>query len=186
MTSAAPSLTITYALPAVSLSGMSLSFGSQAQGSAGPGQAVTVTNTGAAPLIVSGAQVSGAQAGDYLIADGCQSPVAPGATCQIGVRFAPQATGASSAALTLISNAATAPGPIALSGTGTAPGTGPGRDPPDPPVQPDPRAQSDRAAPRVRAGRPGRSRARTPRWPGRYARSSSCRGASPRRPARGW
>jgi hypothetical protein len=44
--------------------------------------------------------------------------VAPGASCQIGVRFAPQAAGASSATVTLLTNAAPAPQAVALSGVG--------------------------------------------------------------------
>jgi hypothetical protein len=50
--------------------------------------------------------------------DRCDGGVAVGASCKIGVRFAPQAQGASSATLTISTNAPTQPAAIALSGTG--------------------------------------------------------------------
>jgi hypothetical protein len=77
-----------------------------------------VTNAGSAPLIVSGALLGGSHPDDYLISDRCQRPVAVGATCQIIVRFAPEAKGQRSATLKLLTNAATAPPRVALSGTG--------------------------------------------------------------------
>jgi hypothetical protein len=77
-----------------------------------------VTNHGSAPLIVSGVQLGGSKPDDYLISNRCQRPIAIGASCQIGVRFAPQAKGKSSATLTLLTNAKTAPPAVALSGTG--------------------------------------------------------------------
>lgn len=118
VTSNAPMVSITYAAPTADENTSSLSFGTQPQGTAGTEQDVTVTNNGSAPLVVSGYSVSGSDPGDYLIDDQCQSPVNPGSSCQIGVRFAPQAAGASSASLTLETNAATAPGAVSLSGTG--------------------------------------------------------------------
>jgi hypothetical protein len=69
-------------------------------------------------LIVSGTLVGGSNPGDYLVDDGCQRPVAPGSSCNVGVRFSPQAQGASSATLTLLTNAAAAPAAVSLSGTG--------------------------------------------------------------------
>ena len=124
LTTAGPSVTITYGTATADLSTNSLALGSEAQGSSGVEQAVTVADNGDAPLIVSGVQAGGADPGDYLISDRCQTPVAPGSSCQIGVRLDPQQQGASSATLTLLTDAPTAPGPVALSGTGTAPTTG--------------------------------------------------------------
>ena len=56
-----------------------------------------------------------------MINDRCQQPVPPGASGQVGVRFAPQRLGASSASLTLLTNAPSAPAAVALSGTGGPP-----------------------------------------------------------------
>jgi hypothetical protein len=81
-------------------------------------QTLTVHNGGAAPLVVSGFELGGADPDDYLLGDGCQAPIAVGASCRIGVRFAPQAQGPSTATLTLQTNAPTAPASVQLSGTG--------------------------------------------------------------------
>jgi hypothetical protein len=81
-------------------------------------QAVTVTNRGTLPLGVSGVTISGAQAADFQARPGCAVPVPPGASCQIVVRFAPQASGYRSATLTVMSNAQ--PGTIRLRGVGLA------------------------------------------------------------------
>jgi hypothetical protein len=125
VTSDAASVTITVVPgPAASVSASSLSLGSEPTGSVGREQTVTVTNDGGSPLDIAGVQPGGANPGDYLVIDGCIAPVAPGASCQLGVRFAPQAAGASSATLTIVSNAASALA-VNVSGTGTAPTTGP-------------------------------------------------------------
>ena len=118
-TAAAASVAITYAVPTAALSTQAISFaGTQPQGLASAEQLLTVSNNGSAPLIVSAASLSGANPGDYLINDRCQSPVNAGANCVVGVRFAPQAQGASSATLALQTNATTQPAPVTLSGMG--------------------------------------------------------------------
>jgi hypothetical protein len=124
-TSVAPKVTIRYAVPTADVSRTSLTFATQPQSTVSPEQTITVTNNGSADLIVSGAVLGGTKPGDYLIDNGCQQPVAAAATCTIGVRFAPQAQGASSATLTLLTNAPTAPSTISLSGTGGALPQGP-------------------------------------------------------------
>jgi hypothetical protein len=124
VTSAPAGVTISYGTPTADLGPAPSRFGSQPVGDVSAQQTVTVTNHGAASLIVSGVQTGGTDPGDYLIADDCGEPVAPGDSCQIGVRFAPQALGASAATLTIDSNAPTAPAPVALSGTGIAAATG--------------------------------------------------------------
>jgi hypothetical protein len=125
VTSDAASVTIAVVPgPAASVSASSLSLGSEPMGSVGREQTVTVTNNGGSPLDIAGVQPGGANPGDYLVIDGCIAPVAPGASCQLGVRFAPQAAGASSATLTIVSNAASALA-VNVSGTGTAPTIGP-------------------------------------------------------------
>jgi hypothetical protein len=113
-----PSVTIVYAGPSAEASATSLSFGSQPQGSVGPEQVLTLTNRGGSPLIVSGALLAGANAGDYLIGNRCQQPVDPGSSCEIGIRLSPEAQGARSASLTVLSNAANAVPLVSLTGTG--------------------------------------------------------------------
>ena len=125
LTGESAGVSITYAAPTVTVSPGALPFGTEPQGVAGPQQSLTLTNSGAADLVVSGVSLGGADPGDYLIHNGCREPVAPGASCQVGVRFAPQVGGPSAATLTLQSNAVTAPAAVALSGTGGALPQGP-------------------------------------------------------------
>ena len=128
-TASPASVTITYAVPlepAATFSTQSLAFPRTRAQAVSPQLTLTVTNSGAAPLVISGVQTGGTNPGDYLIDDVCQQPVAPGSSCQIGVRFAPQAAGTRTATLTVLSNAPTAPAAVTLSGTGGRPGRGAG------------------------------------------------------------
>jgi hypothetical protein len=53
-----------------------------------------------------------------LLSNRCQQPVAAGSSCEVGVRFDPQASGDRTASLTLLTNAHGAPKTVALSGLG--------------------------------------------------------------------
>ena len=121
-TSAAAEVLISYDAPTVSANVPSLSFGTVAQGTLSAQQQVTLTNNGSAPLVVSGWSLgpgtSLSDPGDYLIDDECQAAVGVGQSCSFGVRFAPQGSGASGAALSIRSNAAGAPVTAQLSGAG--------------------------------------------------------------------
>jgi hypothetical protein len=92
--------------------------GSQPQGTASAVQRVTVANNGSAPLVVSSTTVTGTDQADYLVFNECQTPIEPGDSCAIAVRFNPQASGSSSASLSLQTNALVSPSSIALSGAG--------------------------------------------------------------------
>ena len=84
-------------------------------------QTITVTNTGDQPLDIGQATVTGANAGDFTVAnDGCSTQTINGGdTCQVDVHFAPTARGAETATLTLPSNDAGSPATVTLTGTGT-------------------------------------------------------------------
>jgi hypothetical protein len=117
-TSAGASVSITYPVPTADVSPGTLAFSTTPQGSASTAMPVTVANNGSADLIVSALAVTGANPSDYLISDGCENPVPAGDQCTLAIRFDPAAPGASSATLTLTTNAPTAPGTVSLSGTG--------------------------------------------------------------------
>ncbi len=89
----------------------SLAFGTPGaipQGAVSAPQTVTITNDGAAPLVVDGFDFTGANPGDYFTGqDTCSAPVARGDTCTVAVRFAPQAQGTRTATLAVVSNAGT-------------------------------------------------------------------------------
>jgi len=103
----------------LSLSTTSLSFGGQNVGSQSSDQMVTVTNTGGANLAFSGINVGA----DFTI-DAAQTTcttsvmVAPNASCQVALAFAPATIGALSGTLVLTDNTASSPQSVNLSGQG--------------------------------------------------------------------
>jgi hypothetical protein len=116
LTSASPAVSFTYAAPKVQQDLTAMRFGEEATGSLSKPQTLVVSNDGSAPLIVSGVVLEGRDPDDFVVGNRCQEPVAPGASCHVGVRFAPQQQGARSATLTLLTNAVVAPEPVKLSG----------------------------------------------------------------------
>lgn len=107
--------------PTVTVGGGPLTFGSAGapvpQGTLSPAQTVTLTNDGPGPLQVAGIVFGGTHPDDFTLgSDSCRAPLAPGASCELRVRFAPQAEGARTATMTVLSNA-TGVTPVALSGT---------------------------------------------------------------------
>ena len=104
-----------------SVSPAGLAFGSQLTGTASAPRSVTVTNSGPAPLSISGDSLTGAGA-FHTTTDNCAgATLAAGASCQTVLDFAPTAPGAATASLALQSTAANALAPVALSGSGLTP-----------------------------------------------------------------
>ena len=112
--------------PAASLSTAAISFaGTQSAGTISAAQTVTLTNLGGAPLSVGGVFLGAPDPQDFLVdATNCAfaTPLGPGNSCQIQVRFVPQSRGAKSAVLNVVDSAADSPQTVALSGrAGSAP-----------------------------------------------------------------
>ncbi|MFO1414878.1 MAG: choice-of-anchor D domain-containing protein [Burkholderiales bacterium] len=105
------------AAPNLAASPTSLAFGSVTIGSSAPAQTVTVTNTGGAQA--TGVSVASANAKFPLSANTCGAALNAGASCTFGVGYAPSATGADSAHVT-VSYTGGATVSVAVSGTGTA------------------------------------------------------------------
>jgi len=101
--------------PIATLSPTSLNFGDIASGSLSSPQSVMLTNSGNAPLVLSGATATG----EYTVSNGCGGSIAIGATCSVDISFAPTTVGPGVGALTLSDNARSSPQTVALSGTGT-------------------------------------------------------------------
>jgi hypothetical protein len=99
-----------------------VSFGSFQVGDASGGMTFVIRNdTGNARNLTAG--ITGAQAADFLITglpDDCARTLEDGQTCSLSVRFAPAATGARNAMLTVEANGTTTS--ALLSGTGTEAG----------------------------------------------------------------
>ena len=109
--------------PAVALSATSLAFGSQGVGTTSASQSVTLTNTGGAALAITSITVTGANASSFVFGNSCGASVAAGASCTTHGHFSPSTTGALTAAVTIVDNAAGSPQSITLTGTGTNPTT---------------------------------------------------------------
>jgi outer membrane protein OmpA-like peptidoglycan-associated protein len=88
-------------------------------GAAAPVQAITVHNLGGAPLAVSAAMITAAEPAAWTLVDDAAVAIPAGGTHDFEVRFAPVATGASSATLVITSDDTSEPmAQVALSGTG--------------------------------------------------------------------
>ena len=112
--------------PTASVSPAGLTFGSQPQATISAPRPVTITNTGDAPLQISGLLFTGADNGDFLISsDDCRGQIAPGASCTANVSFAPQGQGNRTATLQIESNDPNSPATVTLTGTGGPLPTGP-------------------------------------------------------------
>ncbi|MFM7065813.1 MAG: choice-of-anchor D domain-containing protein [Gammaproteobacteria bacterium] len=103
-----------------------LNFGSIAQGSSSAAQTVTITNSSATnvTLRLVSINITGANAGSFVLSNGCGSTLARRASCTVRVTFRPQAQGALQALLSISTNATNVPGGLftkTLTGTGTAP-----------------------------------------------------------------
>lgn len=97
-------------------------FGAVAVGATGPVHTFELSNESAEPQTIDSATLAGANVGDFqLRADGCsETVVAPGASCSVAVRFAPESSGAKTATLRLRTPGGTTVG--RLSGEGAAAG----------------------------------------------------------------
>jgi hypothetical protein len=98
-----------------------ITFANQPVGTRSASRIVTISNLGAAPLLISSVRPSGPDADEYSVSgDNCSgAPVVPGAICQVSVRFAPVTQGTALASLLAVSNAAISPGGVPLLGVGT-------------------------------------------------------------------
>lgn len=102
-------------------------FPSTPDGTLSQPETVTISNSGQADLSINSLSLAGSNASDYIISsNGCLGSVAPGQSCQLMIRFAPQAEGTRSAVVQIASNDfANSPDDVPLSGTGGAVPPGP-------------------------------------------------------------
>jgi hypothetical protein len=108
-------LFVTLNTPVVGLYPTGLRFGAQGVGTSSPPAAVTVSNPSGAPLEIASVTASSA----FTLTNGCPSILAPGASCELSVAFAPTAGGESSGVLTVSDDAPGSPQHVSLQGTGT-------------------------------------------------------------------
>ena len=103
--------------PAAAVAPKGLEFPTQPQSTVSAPQEVTVTNTGAADLEISGESFSGPAANDFFVGSStCRGPLPGGETCSVWVRFAPNSKEEAKAKLVLATNATPATYEVDLSG----------------------------------------------------------------------
>jgi hypothetical protein len=101
--------------PTLTLSPSSVTFPSQYVGTSGLPVTVTATNSGSAPLTITGVTTSSK---DFGVLNACGGSLAAGASCAIGVFFDPTTSGPVSGTLTIADNANGSPQTVLLSGSG--------------------------------------------------------------------
>jgi hypothetical protein len=117
-TAAGPAVTITPSGP--------VAFPNTVQNVTSAAMVLTVTNSGNAPLTVSAVGIAGTNPGDFAQTNNCTTAaIAAAGNCMVSVTFTPTAVGLRQATLQLTDNATGSPQLVALSGTGTASGSGP-------------------------------------------------------------
>lgn len=97
----------------------SVDFATVEVGSSSAQETVMLTNTDSRPLIVNGMVIVGQNPKDFAETNTCGSSLAAGASCSINVTFTPMATGARSATVVIMDDAAHNPQSVPLTGTGT-------------------------------------------------------------------
>jgi hypothetical protein len=103
----------------VSVSPLTLAFGTEKVGSTTAAKTVTVTNNQKTTLTITSIALAGTDPGDYAIsANTCGSTLAAAAKCTVSVTFKPKATGSRPANLEFTASATTSPQKVTLSGTG--------------------------------------------------------------------
>ncbi len=100
----------------IRLSTASLSFGNVVLGTQSASQAVMLTNSGQSGLTISSIVASG----DFNQTNNCVSPMAPGGSCEIDVRFSPSAKGSRKSTVSISDSAPANPHSIILTGVGMA------------------------------------------------------------------
>jgi hypothetical protein len=103
----------------VQLAPTALNFGSQQVGTSSLRKLITLSNKGSVAVNISGIAVTGVNALDFVEVTNCGGTLAAGASCSIGVSFAPTGTGARSAAVSVNDDGGGSPQTVNLAGTGT-------------------------------------------------------------------
>ncbi len=109
---------VALAAPAVTLGASSLVFASTTIGTSTAAKTVTVTNSGTAPLTITGITIGGTTPVDYAQTNNCTTSLAVKASCTIAVVFKPTVKGNRSATLNIAGNAIGSPRQVSLTGMG--------------------------------------------------------------------
>ena len=103
----------------ISLSPVSLNFGTVAVGAPSAAKSVTVTNVGTTTVTFTGFSIAGTNPGDYLVSGKtCGTSLAGGGSCTVSLRFKPTATGTRKAIVRVADNGGGSPQSASLTGVG--------------------------------------------------------------------
>jgi hypothetical protein len=105
--------------PQATLSATILNFGSQKVNTVSSTATVSLRNTGATSLAISGIAITGVNTLDFLQTNNCPALLVANTSCTISVIFKPTAKHSRSATLTITDNAQSGTQTVALSGNGT-------------------------------------------------------------------
>jgi Beta-propeller repeat/Abnormal spindle-like microcephaly-assoc'd, ASPM-SPD-2-Hydin len=103
--------------PEVTFSMYFLNFPNQQAGTVSAPQSAILTNSGSAPLIITGIVST---VSDFSQTNNCNSPIAVGGTCAVQISFTPSRNGALSGAIQVSDNALGSPQQVELGGNGGA------------------------------------------------------------------
>ena len=106
----------TPAAPGMTVTPLSLTFGSQPVGTVSGAQTVTVTDSGNTVVTASSVVATG----DFTATNTCSAALSPGGTCSVTVKFLPTATGARTGLLTVYGNVPGGQATVVLNGTAVA------------------------------------------------------------------
>lgn len=101
----------------VRLNPTALTFVPRAVGTTSPVRTATVTNAGAAPVVITSVAIGGTNPLNFLMTNGCPASLAPGASCNVSIQFKPNATGPRNASLNIVHDGGGSSA-VALAGTG--------------------------------------------------------------------
>ncbi|MGD0443751.1 MAG: choice-of-anchor D domain-containing protein [Edaphobacter sp.] len=88
-------------------------------GVASTAQSIALTNSGSAPMSITGISITGANASSFAETTTCGSLLSAGNSCTISITFMPATAGTLTAAISVADDATGSPQTVALSGTGT-------------------------------------------------------------------
>ena len=110
-------VSIYISIPAAAPFPSTTNFGTQTVGTTSTPRKVNLSNSGVAPLTISGISISGRNAADFAQTNNCGATLAPGARCSLKVTFTPTAKGSRSAVVIFTDNAIGGTQRVTLKGT---------------------------------------------------------------------
>ncbi|MCG3149754.1 MAG: hypothetical protein PCFJNLEI_03219 [Verrucomicrobiae bacterium] len=121
--SQAYTMTVTPTAPIISVTPANLNFLDQLVATTSAVQQVTINNAGSAPLTIVGVSLTGGNAGSFIVTGNTclGAPIAPGASCVIGIAARPQQSGLLDTTLRILSNAGSGTNDVVVHGSGVAP-----------------------------------------------------------------